>query len=420
MESKIRFYNIGKGWGMIANPSSPGSSGELINDIFFHISDVKGELCDLLGAKKFLDEPVVFDVRDSKVKTGQQEAFNIKLDFAKRTVGYVTDFDKNRGFGWVVDFSTKEKFFLHYTSIKGAENKFISVDNEDPVVFSKSENDKGKTAIDVVKVDTRCSLEFFADFNDFNQSLLDLHAKAEVENWDYINKPTSGVPVLWSYINHSFERIMVQKKLVKGRSSKDGKEYLYFNTGLVTPFQDEIYGYFMKIPTIDKLDSWHIKQPEYEFLEFETDQSHYRKFFPAEPDIATYFAEAEVRELVFDTSLNDGKIIIDREHIKNRKTRFPSEVASLDDESFFEKIAKSIELATKRVRRNYKTAIPHFYDGKIQFLLPLCMKSNKDADLALVVNKEEFVYKAHTVLTLDQAYNNARLLAKPDREWLNP
>lgn len=92
----------------------------------------------------------------------------------------------------------------------------------------------------------------------------------------------------------------------------------------------------------------------------------------------------------------------------------------MDEEAFFDAIAKSIELAIKRVRRNYKTAIPHFYDGKIQFLLPLCLLTKKDADLALVVNKEEQVYKAHTVLTLDQAYNNARLLAKPDREWLNP
>jgi hypothetical protein len=161
-------------------------------------------------------------------------------------------------------------------------------------------------------------------------------------------------------------------------------------------------------------------QPDYKFLEFNTDQSHYRKYFSSSPETASYFSEAEVRELVFDTSLNQGKIIIDREHIMSRKSRFPSKLAALDDESFMDAIAKSVDLAIKRVRRNYKTGIPHFYDGRIQFLLPLCMQTKKDADLALVVNKEESVYKAHTVLTLDQAYNNARLLAKPDREWLNP
>jgi hypothetical protein len=249
---------------------------------------------------------------------------------------------------------------------------------------------------------------------------LDLKAKCEIEHWDYIKNPTGGVPVLWSYINYTFDRILTQGKIINGKSSKDNNEYAYFNTGLVTPFQDEIYGYFQKIDIIDKSKQWHVKQPEYEFLEFETDQSRFRKFFPTSPEHATYFAEAEVKELVFDTSLNNGKIIVDREHIKNRKNRFPSKISALDDEAFFDAIVKSIELATKRVRRNYKTAIPHYYEGKIQFLLPLCMLTKKDADLALVVNKEESVYKAHTVLTLDQAYNNARLLAKPDREWLNP
>lgn len=412
MTSKIQYYNFGKGWGWIANPSDPNKG------IYFHISNVSGELLELFSVRRIYDEPVVFEKRPSKYKQGQEEAFNIKLDLSQRAVGYIVEFDS--GYGRIEEFSSKEKYFIHYSKIKGSENRFIRLEEGDPVVFSKSVNEKGNEATEVVKVDTRCSLEYFADFDDFSSALSDLKAKAEPENWDYIKEPNGTNPVLYSYINHTFDRVLSQNKMVLGKSSKDGREFLYFNTGLVTPYQDEIYGYFLKAPAIDKANQWHIKQPAYEFLEFETEQSHHRKFFASTPDIATYFAEAEVRELVFDSSLNEGKIIIDKEHIKNRKNRFPSSIASLSDESFHDAIAKSIELATKRVRRNYKTAIPHFYDGKIQFLLPLCMLTKKDADLALVVNKEEYVYKAHTVLELDQAYNNARLLAKPDREWLNP
>jgi cold shock CspA family protein len=352
------------------------------------------------------------------MKEGQEEAYDIKLDLSKRGVGYILNFEN--GFGWIEHFITKEKYFVHYTKIKGTETRFIRIEKGDPVVFSMAKNDKGNEAVDVVKVDTRNLLESFADFENFSESLIDLKTKSEPENWDYIKEPNGTDPVLYSYINHTFDRVRIQNKIVFGNSSKEGKQYAYFNTGLVTPFQDEIYGYFIKAPIINKPTQWHISQPEYEFLEFETEQSHYRKYFPAAPEIATYFSEAEVRELVFDTSLNGGKIIVDKDHIKTRKSRFPSSVSALSDESFFDAISKSIELATKRVKRNYKTAIPHFYDGKIQFLLPLCMLTKKDADLALVVNKEEYVYKAHTVLELDQAYNNARLLAKPDREWLNP
>jgi hypothetical protein len=32
----------------------------------------------------------------------------------------------------------------------------------------------------------------------------------------------------------------------------------------------------------------------------------------------------------------------------------------------------------------------------------------------------ERAYRGHTVLTLDMAYTNARLVARPDSEWLVP
>ncbi len=412
MESKIKYYNFGKGWGWIEDPSDPEIS------VYFHISNVNNELIELFEARKCFDEPIICETRPSSIKENQLEAYDIRLDLDKRAVGYVSDFKS--GHGWIEDFHTKENFFLHYTNVKGTDHRYISIEEGDPIVFTKNVNKKGNEAIEAVKVDTRCILEKFAEFIDFENSLSELQSKSEPEHWDYINSPTGKYPVLYSYINYTFDRIQSQESFIYGKSSKDGSEYLYFNTGLVTPFQDEIFGYFKKIVVLKNGANWKVAQPDFEFLEFETDQSHYRKYFPTSPHIATYFAEAEVRELVFDTSLNGGKIIMDKEHIINRKNRFPTEVSTLSDETFFDTVAKSIELAIKRIKRNYKTAIPHFYDGKIQFLLPLCMLSHKDADLALVVNKEESVYKAHTVLTLDQAYNNARLLAKPDREWLNP
>lgn len=204
-----------------------------------------------------------------------------------------------------------------------------------------------------MKVDTRCNLEVFAEFEDFNLALAELEEVAEDEDWDYITNPTGRNPVLYSYINHTFDRIREQEKCIEGTSSKSHEKYLYFNTGLVTDFQDEIYGYFRKIEIAENND-WGMSQPEYQFLEFNTDQSRYRKYFPTAPNIATYFAEAEVSELIFDTSLNGGKIIIDKEHIKNRKSRFPTKIFEMDDEHFFDAIEKSIELAVKRIKRNYK------------------------------------------------------------------
>lgn len=65
-----------------------------------------------------------------------------------------------------------------------------------------------------------------------------------------------------------------------------------------------------------------------------------------------------------------------------------------------------------------KNKKPQFYNGKLQLLLPLCLLTKSKADLAMVIDKENNVYRASTCLTLDMAINNARLIAKPDDEWL--
>ncbi|MGK7924441.1 MAG: DUF3825 domain-containing protein [Spirulina sp.] len=50
----------------------------------------------------------------------------------------------------------------------------------------------------------------------------------------------------------------------------------------------------------------------------------------------------------------------------------------------------------------------------------LCISNRSRADVALVITRTDGVYSGETILTLDMAYNNARLLARPDTEWLQP
>lgn len=69
---------------------------------------------------------------------------------------------------------------------------------------------------------------------------------------------------------------------------------------------------------------------------------------------------------------------------------------------------------------NYKTAVPQYYKGKIQLIIPICLVSENVPDLALVVSKNESgnSYLGYTCLTLDMAYNNARLITISDSDWL--
>ena len=107
--------------------------------------------------------------------------------------------------------------------------------------------------------------------------------------------------------------------------------------------------------------------------------------------------------------------------IDENQERFPAPYTEMEDVHPI-RIAfqGAIDHALKRVRRNYKAAVPQFYQGRLQLLLPICMTNPSVADLALAVERQQDVYRAATCLTLEMAYSNARLLARPDTEWLRP
>jgi hypothetical protein len=83
---------------------------------------------------------------------------------------------------------------------------------------------------------------------------------------------------------------------------------------------------------------------------------------------------------------------------------------------------RALDLALKKVRWNYKTAIPVYSPAKnkLSMLLPLCMLSEDHVDLALVVERTgSGNYQGQTIYPLDWAYSNSRLIARPESEWLH-
>ena len=108
------------------------------------------------------------------------------------------------------------------------------------------------------------------------------------------------------------------------------------------------------------------------------------------------------------------KHILDDEKNKNR---LPQEF--LNSNNKINIINGALDTMKKRVSANYKLAIPQYYEGKIQLLLPLCLMSDNKPDVAIAVTKKINCYQGHTCLTLDMAYNNARLIAKPEYNWLS-
>jgi hypothetical protein len=136
------------------------------------------------------------------------------------------------------------------------------------------------------------------------------------------------------------------------------------------------------------------------------------------PARANYFSNPEL--LVFDTNC---EIFPQYRHIFDRTENFlriPEIVRESPNKTML------FDGAIKRVKHmidaNYKTAVPQYYKGKIQLLIPICLISENKPDLALVVSKNDAgnQYLGHSCLSLDMAYNNARLIARPDSAWLHP
>ena len=233
----VKFYNREAGYGYVNMTNG---------DAFFHISDVNNELKQLLLTNKWRDEPIIFEKRDSTKKEGEYEAYNINIDLSIRRVGYVELEDgKYSTLFFIKEFGKSERYFFHHTHVKThITDKFISIDDGDPAIFTLGSNEKGQCAIDVVLIDQRSYLESFASFIDCNLALQDLADNiCEKEDWDYINNKQNSIPVLRSYMNQTCKQLVRQDKICYGISSY-GDEYAFFNTGLVNNFQDEVYAYF--------------------------------------------------------------------------------------------------------------------------------------------------------------------------------
>lgn len=400
-KGKVKFFTAAKGFGIVIDSQDN-------SEIFVHFSQINDEAKILLEG-----EEVEFEIIETE-KGKNASGLERSLD---RLIGKIESFQS--GYGFIKSQNAEEKYFLHHSDFEGEGFKKIEDDYE--VEFSPGLSErKGLQAKRVVLRDPRSALHKFSFFNSWHDCLNNLvvSAQDEVGDWDYLTEKTGAFPVLSSYLTYTFKRLQSENKIVF-TTKADGTKYASFNTGLANNKHEEIFAYFEHAdnnPSTRPAKEGYLKRPIWRFDKFDRESYRLMNFFKEKPKLANYFQNPG--DLIYDTS---KRLIPDFDHIADdREKRFPPSFAQLTKPQQIEKIKASIATALMRVERNYKTAIPQFYDGNLQLLLPLCLDNIENADVALVVAKEGEVYRANTVLSLDMAYNNARLLARPDREWLNP
>ena len=390
MRGIVEFFDERKGFGKI-------KAADDAESYFAHVSQVQD------ANEQVLIEGEEVEFSKHRSQKGLQAQAIVRADVRHR--GVVKRF--NKGFGFIVPADGGTDIFVHYSDIVNMDYKHLEADEE--VSFVVATDGKRRKAIRVRRLDARLPFEKFATCPRLDDQLENLATLAQKENWNYrYTESRRRLPILRSFIFYTFARLEAEDKVAIAFGETD-EPVACFNTGLATERQEAIFAVFGQRKGIaDDSPPWVLKK-------FAKESDRSLTFFGQRPDIANYFTDPS--ELIYDTRI---ELVVDVDHvIGDNRGRFPRELVD-NDFAMRSALDGAISAAKRRVRRNYKAAIPQYYRGSLQLLLPLCLIEPERADLALVVARENQVYRASTVLTLDMAYNNARLIARPDTEWLNP
>lgn len=246
------------------------------------------------------------------------------------------------------------------------------------------------------------------------EATIDYLAKlADPEHWDFSDVTSGKHSILKNYLEHTFRKVQEEGKILFTPDNK----WACFNTGLVTVHLESIIALAERN---SRKGAGGKDCPSYVFKAFvrESDNQLISKFSDKVPDVADFFQKPE--DLIFNPKC---KVVPQIDHIiRDNADRFPAHMQGLSEDEVRRRLIGAINEAQKKVQSNYKVAVPQFYEGKIQLLLPLCLTpGSPNPDLALVTHKiGACTYTARTCLTLKMAYNNARLIVKPQSTWLKP
>lgn len=287
----------------------------------------------------------------------------------------------------------------------------------------------------------------WAYLGDHQTAMQDLAELALEEKWSL---GSSGkLELLDNYLGYTFSKLWNEEKICYCKDHH-GKKYAAFNTGLVDELYKPIYALFK--------ENANKGMQEWMLLDFCVAGEDYGKklvsLFEKLPEPANYFTD--ISDLLYDVS--KGAPVLDSKHIIIENIeRFPygvikefapdgfeilrtESLTAKDRDKYFEDLRQAmlkdkftyrkfnerlksvVTQSVERVKWNYKSAIPMYYSTrkKMCLLLPLIFGRHNKVELALVVSKgQSGNYQGETIYPLDWAYKCARLVCRPDSDWLS-
>ena len=313
---------------------------------------------------------------------------------------------------WTVDMNYNE-----YQECTSPESIFTYMNRYDKMILSDSESFDSVQSESVLsgsvlsesaqstinKEDTFVDIYDYMYWGDYNARIKELASKALPEKWSFEDK--DDYSILKNYLNYTFNKLLSEEKVIETDS------YCVFNTGLFTKYYVPIYAYgeVYKNPS-ENASKWFFKgfKDKYELGALDILETF--------PERADYFSDPS--RLVFnwhlDVNINYRHILDDL----NTSKRLPDSIKN--SETPLETLKGVIDTAVQRVIANYKLAVPHYYCNKIQLMIRLYFGKSNTPHVALVLDKMKGnYYQAATCLDMKMAYMDARLIAKPESNWLS-
>lgn len=157
----------------------------------------------------------------------------------------------------------------------------------------------------------------------------------------------------------------------------------------------------------DTLRQWYFKS-------FTTEGSATLKYVNPLPLRSAYTAVQHMTyfDPEWEIRVNTEHILQDEENVE----RLPESIRTAWNLPLL--LETAVELARRRALVAWSLAAPQVFQSRVQYLLPIFLTNMERPDLAMALSVMDGYYIGHTYLTVQMAYQNARLLARPTAEWL--
>lgn len=242
---------------------------------------------------------------------------------------------------------------------------------------------------------------FLGKQDTLNAKLKELSEIAEDENWTSSNSNKEN-NILYSYIMHTFSRAfeLGHEYVV----INEDETYASFNTGLLTENGEDIVCLFNRFDSSQEY-FWHLygfrKVSDWDFL----------NQFEVTPKVPHFFSNPA--DIYFDPN---KELIKNMDHIlEDNFDRFDVELQNKGKTYINALLNNALDLTITKCKRNYRIAVPQYYKGKVTYLLPVTIDSQL---MSVAVESINGRYRVNTIFTLEMAYKNARLLMKPEVDWI--